>query len=101
MSQTLVNFAQAVTLDSNGQATITFTDGGAVAGWAKSVLATAFAVASRIDFDGVLIDYCLDGTWETTGRPVALLGGVLTITYDGGPRCAGVTGTVTIGVSPV
>lgn len=101
MSQSIVNFAQAVTLDSNGQFVITFTDGGAVAGAIKSVLATSNPVASRIDINGELVDYCLDGSWETTGAPVPLLNGILTITFDGGRKNAGVTGTVTIGVAPV
>lgn len=100
MSQTLLLVAVNVTLDANGQATATLADGGAVLGYVKSVLTTPTNVASKLEC-GAFIDYCLDGSWETAGAPVAFVGNTATVTFDGGVKSAGVTGTVTFGVSPV
>ncbi len=100
MSQTMTQVPVAVVLDANGQATVSFTDAGAVCGEINSVLATAAPVASKIYVGGVFQDYCLQGSWHTTGAYTSLLGATVQVVFDGGVKAAGVAGTVTFGVSP-
>lgn len=101
MSQSVTNITQAVTLDANGQATVTFTDGGANLGSIRATLVTALDVATKIELNGAIVDSALDGSWQTTGAPLALSGATVVVTFDGGSVVAGVTGTVVFGVSPV
>lgn len=100
VSQTMLLIPVAVTLDANGQATASLADGGAVVGYVKAVLTSPTNVASKLECGG-FVDYDLDGTWETDGRPIPFAGNTATVTFDGGTKSAGVTGTVTFGVSPV
>lgn len=89
----------AITLDGAGQTALTFAGVNQLISPVSCDLVTSEKVTAKFEVDGELFDYSLNQDWSTVGAALVPVGSSFVVTFDGGAKAAGVTGTLTLRVS--